>query len=142
MAWVLDGGPEGYQSGSGRPPQWGSEGDLPHEESAFKKTKIETSTPVTISIVSDESQSSKQRLDKIIRDSEQDYIDPNNEVKNARYYQEITFRKLHQLMEYEAQKGNSRFSTTSLAFGESMIDYLRSKGIKYSKSGSWDILSW
>lgn len=136
MTWMVDGGPEGYQTGSG------PGGSLPNEGSAFKKSSSETNTPAMVSAVSEEGQSSKQRLDKIVRDSEQDYIDPNNEIRNARYYQEITFRKLHQYMEEVAKTGSSRYATTSLSFGESMIDYLRSKGIKYSKSGSWDILSW
>ena len=139
MTWMIDGGPEGYQTGSG--PMPGSE--IPHEGSAIK-TKV-NEEPKSYSVSSNVSleKTPKERLDDLFRDLPND-IDPENEVRNARYYQEITFRKLHKLILAEAEKGNSKFMINSLSFGDSMINYLKNKGFKhsYGMSSSWHVLSW
>ncbi len=144
MSWMIDGGPDGYQTGSGFP----RGGEIPHEGSAIKMRADEKSgyylkNGNTQLLNSAQEKTPKERLESILTEFTND-IDPENEVRNARYYQEVTFRKLHELILKEAEKGNSKFMTNSLSFGDSMINYLKNKGFKhnYGVNSSWHVLSW
>lgn len=125
---MIDGGPEGYQTGSGAP------NDLPKEKSSFKQTErfeplkhINTATEI-----------GKPVFDK---------MNPG-EMKGASYFQAITFNVLCDKMKFEAERGSSQLLLDHFLYriGDTMKDVLKEKGFSVgylNTSGKhYTVISW
>jgi len=129
MAWMIDGGPEGYQEGSGLVPSI-----LPSEKSVFKQN---TERPEPM---------------KQINTSEKKSADfsPMNpgDFPDASHFQAISFNVLRDKMEIEAKIGNSMLLLDSYLYkiGNGMKDFLIEKGfdIGYSNTtkSNYTVISW
>jgi len=65
------------------------------------------------------------------------------EVKNAKYYQELTYNALGKILEEEACKGNSKWFCSRYHIGQSMIKFLQDKGFSVNYVGdTYQNISW
>jgi len=129
MTWMIDGGPEGYQTGNGS-----LNSELPTEKSVFKQTEsfeplkhINTTTEI-----------SKPVFDKM----------ELGEMKGASYFQAITFNVLCDKMKLEAERGNSQLLLDHSLYriGNAMVDVLKEKGFSVSyintSNKNYTVISW
>lgn len=65
-------------------------------------------------------------------------------LKDLKYYQDLTFQTLDKLIQEECRKGNSKLYLSQYCVGEKMAIYLKEKGFDYFKSEYTNIkiLSW
>jgi hypothetical protein len=66
-----------------------------------------------------------------------------DDIKNAKYYQELTFEALSKYIETEARKGFSKWYLPSgMYMGEQMVSVLKNKGFVVYQCGSTTYISW
>lgn len=65
------------------------------------------------------------------------------EIKNVKYYQELTYEALSKSIESEARKGCSKwYLPNGMYMGEKMIQYLKDKGFNVLVGSNFSYISW
>ena len=68
-------------------------------------------------------------------------LDDEKSLKDASYYQELTFKALHEFILEESKRGSSVFKTI-LPIGSGFCAKLQEKGFSVSRSGDFKYISW